>query len=130
MLYALVFGLAPRRCLEVGSFYGGSALITSGALDDVQLGGRLLCIDPDPSQIKIDWSAIAHNAELIGGFFPQDFPPRGWASPPRVSLSSSFMMARTPRPKACSSSSTSLASWPRVAMSCSTMPITPTRERP
>ena len=75
MLYAFVFGLAPRRCLEIGSFYGGSALITSGALDDVQRGGRLLCIDPDPSQIKIDWSVIAHNAELIGGFFPKDLPP-------------------------------------------------------
>lgn len=74
MLYSLVFGLAPRRCLEIGSFYGGSAAIISGALDDVQRQGRLLCIDPDPGQIRIDWSTIAHNAELRGGFFPQDIP--------------------------------------------------------
>ena len=47
LLYALVRGLRPERCLEIGSHFGGSTTIIAGALDDVG-GGVLVCVDPSP----------------------------------------------------------------------------------
>lgn len=80
-LYALVYSLAPRWSLEIGTYKGGSAYIISGALDDLDLGGKLITIDPNPEQIEIDWSGIAHNAISVKGFFPKDIrramPPDG-----------------------------------------------------
>jgi predicted O-methyltransferase YrrM len=71
-LYGLVYSLAPRHVLEIGTFKGGSAYIISGALDDLALGGKLLTIDPFPEQIDLDWTLIAHNAQSVKGFFPAD----------------------------------------------------------
>lgn len=74
-LYSMVYGLAPQACLEIGTFRGGSAFIISGALDDIGLDGRLLCIEPfvdgiDREMIK----ATAHNTTIHQGYFPTDVP--------------------------------------------------------
>lgn len=74
-LYSLVYGLAPKYSLEIGSFTGGSAMIISGALDDVGLGGKLMCVEPNGPQIDPRArSTIAHNGVFVEGFFPQDVP--------------------------------------------------------
>jgi predicted O-methyltransferase YrrM len=47
ILYSLVVGLQPRRVLEIGTKYGGSAVIIAAGL--AQTGdGELVCIDPEP----------------------------------------------------------------------------------
>jgi len=74
-LYSIVYGLAPQNCLEIGTLKGGSAFIISGALDDIGLDGRLLCIEPfvdgiQPSIIE----ATAHNTAISQGYFPIDVP--------------------------------------------------------
>jgi predicted O-methyltransferase YrrM len=64
VLYGLVFGLRPRRCLEIGTHRGGSALIIAAALDD--LGeGTLSCVDLAPQIDPEDWRAMAHRATLF-----------------------------------------------------------------
>lgn len=72
MLYSLVYSLAPDYVLEIGTFKGGSAYIISGALDDLQLGGKLVTMDPSPEQIEIEWSRICHNTTAVRGYFPMD----------------------------------------------------------
>ena len=76
-LYSIVYGLAPQNCLEVGTFKGGSAFIISGALDDIGLNGRLLCIEPfvDGIQSTII-KAMAHNTTIGQGYFPNDVPSK------------------------------------------------------
>lgn len=74
-LYSLVYGLAPRFALEVGTFRGGSAAIISGAMEDVDTGGRLLCLEPytdrvEPTMLEL----IGGRADLRRGFFPVDMP--------------------------------------------------------
>lgn len=69
LLYALVFGLRPERCLEVGTLHGGSAMITVAALDDVGQG-CLVCLDPQPRVTAEVWSGVAHRATLIEGCSP------------------------------------------------------------
>lgn len=80
-LYSLVFSVGPQWSLEIGTYEGGSAEIISGALDDLQLGGRLISIDPHPGQISIDRQRVSHNTEFVEGFFPRDIakvrPPGG-----------------------------------------------------
>lgn len=74
-LYSLVYGLAPSYALEIGSFSGGSAMIISGALDDVALGGKMLCIEPNGENIDpLARATVAHNGVFLEGFFPQDVP--------------------------------------------------------
>jgi predicted O-methyltransferase YrrM len=64
VLYGLVFGLRPQRCLEIGTHRGGSALIIAAALDD--LGeGTLSCVDLAPQIDPEDWRAMAHRATLF-----------------------------------------------------------------
>jgi cephalosporin hydroxylase len=75
MLYAFVYGLAPAHTLELGTYRGGSAAIISGALDDLKLGGKLLCIEPNISGIDDEMKAVfAHNTTILQGLFPQDVP--------------------------------------------------------
>lgn len=80
-LYSIVYSLAPRWSLEIGTFKGGSAYIISGALDDLELGGKLITIDPCPEQIETDWNCISHNSTSVKGLFPEDvdraMPPDG-----------------------------------------------------
>lgn len=70
VLYATVFGLRPRRCLEIGTHKGGSSLIIGAALDDIG-AGRLVCVDPNPLVAPEHWQQIAHRAALLKGGSPQ-----------------------------------------------------------
>jgi predicted O-methyltransferase YrrM len=70
VLYGLVVGLRPRRCLEIGTFKGGSALIIVAALDDSR-EGILACVDPN-AEIKAEhWKEIAHRAILFQAPSPE-----------------------------------------------------------
>jgi predicted O-methyltransferase YrrM len=63
---SLVVGLRPRRCLEIGTYRGGSALIIVAALDDVKQGS-LACVDRAPVIAPEDWRAIAHRTTMYPG---------------------------------------------------------------
>jgi predicted O-methyltransferase YrrM len=66
ILYALVLGLQPRRCLEIGTHRGGSALITVAALDAVG-SGSIVCIEDNPCIAPEHWAMIKHRVELREG---------------------------------------------------------------
>lgn len=69
-LYALVHGLRPQRCLEIGTHFGGSTTITAAALDDVG-HGVMVCVDPDPLVPSDVWTKVAHRATMIRGRSPE-----------------------------------------------------------
>lgn len=73
LVYALVRGLRPARCLEIGTNHGGSSAIICAALDDVG-AGRLVCVDPAPLVPDTLWAGIAHRATLIAGPSPEVLP--------------------------------------------------------
>lgn len=70
LLYALVFGLAPRRVLEVGVMHGGGSRIIHAALSDLGRG-VLVALDMAP-QLRIEWDSIADRATLLVGKSPDD----------------------------------------------------------
>lgn len=70
LLYALIFALAPRRCLEIGVRWGGGSRIIHAALSDLG-AGVLVSIDPEPA-LEFDWSLMADRATLIRGRSPED----------------------------------------------------------
>lgn len=70
LLYALVFALAPKRCLEIGVRWGGGSRIIHAALSDLGQG-VLVSIDPSPA-LEFDWALIADRATLIVGSSPAD----------------------------------------------------------
>jgi predicted O-methyltransferase YrrM len=73
LLYALVRALRPRRCLEIGSHFGGSTAIIAAALDDVG-EGVLVCVDP-VSRIAPDvWTAVRHRTSIVEGPSPEALP--------------------------------------------------------
>ena len=69
LLYSLVRGLRPQRCLEIGTHFGGSTTIICAALDDIG-AGRLMCVDPNPLVPPAVWARVAHRATLLRGFSP------------------------------------------------------------
>lgn len=69
LLYALVRGLRPARCLEIGSHFGGSTSIMCSALDDVG-AGALVCVDPDPLVPTDVWATVMHRATMVQGHSP------------------------------------------------------------
>jgi hypothetical protein len=69
LLYALVRGLRPERCLEIGTHFGGSTVITTAALDDVG-AGTLVCVDPNPMVSPAVWQTVAHRATMLKGYSP------------------------------------------------------------
>jgi SAM-dependent methyltransferase len=69
VLYSTVFGLRPRRCLEIGTHKGGSSSIIGAALDDIG-AGHLVCVDPNPMVAPETWQQLAHHATLIAGPSP------------------------------------------------------------
>lgn len=73
LLYSLIFGLRPRRCLEIGTHKGGSALIIAAALDDLG-AGHLVCIDPQPMVAPEHWAQVSHRATMIAGASPAVLP--------------------------------------------------------
>lgn len=64
VLYALVIGQRPRRILEIGTRYGGSALIMVSALDDLG-SGELVSVDPNADIKPETWARISHRATQI-----------------------------------------------------------------
>lgn len=66
ILYSLVLGLQPKRCLEIGTHRGGSALITVAALDAVG-AGSMVCVEDNPCIAPEDWEMIKHRVELREG---------------------------------------------------------------
>jgi hypothetical protein len=70
LLYALVYGLRPKHCLEIGTAQGGSALIICSALDEIGLG-QLVIVDPAPQIAPEHWARMAHRAALIVGRSPE-----------------------------------------------------------
>lgn len=70
LLYALVYGLRPKHCLEIGTAQGGSALIICAALDEIGLG-QLVIVDPAPQIAPEHWARMAHRAALIAGPSPE-----------------------------------------------------------
>ncbi len=73
VLYSAVFGLRPRRCLEIGTHKGGSAAIIVAALDDIG-EGTLACVDPNPLVAPEHWRQVAHRATLHAGGSPDVLP--------------------------------------------------------
>jgi predicted O-methyltransferase YrrM len=73
LLYALVRGLRPERCLEIGSHFGGSTTIIGAALDDGG-NGRLVCVDPNPLVPPAVWETVAHRATMLRGCSPAILP--------------------------------------------------------
>jgi predicted O-methyltransferase YrrM len=70
LLFSLIFGLKPRRCLEIGTFQGGSAAIICSAMDDNGFG-RLICVDPHPRIPEQLWEEISHRSTLVQGPSPE-----------------------------------------------------------
>jgi predicted O-methyltransferase YrrM len=73
LLYSLVFGLQPRRCLEIGTFRGGSSAIICGALDDTGFG-QLACVEPSPRIDPKLWAQISGRCRLFEGPSPDILP--------------------------------------------------------
>jgi predicted O-methyltransferase YrrM len=73
VLYGLVFGRRPQRCLEIGTYRGGSSLVISAALDDVG-SGHLVCVDPAPAIAPEHWAQLEHHATLLKGPSPDLLP--------------------------------------------------------
>lgn len=69
LIYSIVRGLRPRRCLEIGTHFGGSTTIIAAALDDVG-EGKLVCVDPNPLVPAPVWAGVAHRATMIRGCSP------------------------------------------------------------
>jgi predicted O-methyltransferase YrrM len=79
LLYALVRGLRPRRALEIGTRFGGSAAIVCAALDDLHQespdhDGRLVCVDAAPDIPAALWTTIAHRTSVVRGHSPAVLP--------------------------------------------------------
>jgi len=69
-VYASVYGLRPDRCLEIGTFLGGSAVIIAAAMDDAN-HGVLVCVDPNPKVPPENWAQFAHRCHLVAAFSPE-----------------------------------------------------------
>jgi hypothetical protein len=69
LIYSLVRGLAPRRCLEIGAHFGGSTVVITAALDDIG-AGTLVSVDPAPAIPPEVWSGVSHRTTLLRGFSP------------------------------------------------------------
>ncbi len=73
VLLALVSGLRPRACLEIGTFRGGSADLICAALDAAG-AGRLVCLDPRPQIAPETLERLAGRATLLRGDSPAAIP--------------------------------------------------------
>lgn len=73
LLFSMIFGLKPSRCLEIGTFRGGSAQVIVEALN--QCGsGKLVAIDPEPQIADHVWQRIKHRCQLVAEPSPAAIP--------------------------------------------------------
>lgn len=70
LLYAMVYGVRPKRVLEIGTFLGGSAVILAAALDDIG-DGVMVCVDPNPRLAPETLDRIAHRATVVAAPSPE-----------------------------------------------------------
>jgi predicted O-methyltransferase YrrM len=70
LLYSLAYSLRPARYLEIGSLYGGSAMIVCAALDALDVPSRMILVDPAPRITASTWASLAHRAMLVTGASP------------------------------------------------------------
>ena len=75
-IYGLVFGLQPKRCLEIGTFRGGSTAIICGALDDTGFG-EVACVDPSPRVDPALWARLGSRCRMFEGPSPDILPEVG-----------------------------------------------------
>ena len=71
LLYTLVFGVRPRRYLEVGTLFGGSAAIVCAALDALELDTHMILVDPEPRIAPALWGHLQRRATLVQGYSPE-----------------------------------------------------------
>jgi predicted O-methyltransferase YrrM len=74
VLYGTIFGLRPRRSLEIGTNKGGSSMIIVAALDDLGGDSHLVCVDPTPLVAPEHWQQICHRTTLLAGGSPEILP--------------------------------------------------------
>ncbi|MGA3068200.1 MAG: class I SAM-dependent methyltransferase, partial [Tepidisphaeraceae bacterium] len=72
-LYGLTFAMAPERYLEIGTCRGGSAVIVSAAMDDLNRG-QAFGLDPEPAVAAETLAGIRHRFTLVPGHSPRDIP--------------------------------------------------------
>ncbi len=73
-LSSLIYGTRPQRYLEIGTLYGGSALIVSAAMDaSGNENGKIVCVDPQPQVSSDHWQQIARRAVMVQGVFSVSF---------------------------------------------------------
>jgi hypothetical protein len=73
LLYALVRGLRPRRCLEIGVRWGGSARIICNALEENH-EGHCVGIDPVPEAFRARPRHLHGRYTLVRGYSPAAVP--------------------------------------------------------
>ena len=71
-LYAFIRGFRPHRALEIGVAMGGSALITTNAMEEIG-HGHLVGVDPEPN-LKIAWKDLHGRYTLIPRPSPEAIP--------------------------------------------------------
>ena len=71
-LYAFVRGFRPRRSLEIGVAQGGSALITTNAMEENGVGVHV-GVDPAPN-LKAAWNDLHGRFKLVRGSSPEAIP--------------------------------------------------------
>jgi predicted O-methyltransferase YrrM len=71
-LYAFIRGFRPQRALEIGVGKGGSALITTNAMEENGVG-RLVGVDPVPNLV-INWKDLHGRYTLIPKPSPEAIP--------------------------------------------------------
>jgi predicted O-methyltransferase YrrM len=74
LLFSLIFGLRPKRFLEIGTFQGGSALVVAAAMDASDTDGRLVCVDPELRIAPEHWARIEHRTILLEEPSPDALP--------------------------------------------------------
>lgn len=74
LIYTLVFTLRPLRYLEIGTLKGGSALVVSAAMDALNSGGKLVCVDPTPQIAPEHWTLLEQRTTLLTGYSPDILP--------------------------------------------------------
>ncbi len=69
-LFSLIYGLRPKRYLEIGIRHAGASLIVSRAMDAADYDGRLILVDAKPEVADSTWQQIESRTELVEGWSP------------------------------------------------------------
>ena len=86
LLWSLCYALRPQVYLELGSLYGGSALIVASAFDTAGWPGRIVCVEPEPQFLPEVWARLEARTTLVRGCSPAALPAAGAAAGAPVGL--------------------------------------------